>query len=299
MSVMKKCSLVLIAILLCIIGTDSRQAKAYSVKLQKDGIYAEVLPDLVVNNVTVLFEKRVKKAMKYYKKYKDADTYTQVNEVPGEYRDFIPVARKIQDSDEIIIRSPFYIYNVEVYGGYSYYFIAEKNGERLCMFDVSIEQGMGKVYFCYDNIMDGYFLYDEETMKDAIFYRMDDITYVQTPEETSVVRDQKQHGVHLMEGADSYEAERKAKRKAFKKKNYEEKKEEIFAYLNKIKDQKVIKEAEKNLKLELKDDYIETEKDTNEGGIGKGVSIVFVVAGVVAIVGITAGIIFRKRRKRG
>ena len=52
------------------------------------------------------------------------------------------------------------------------------------------------------------------------------------------------------------------------------------------------------MKLELKDDYIETEKDTKEGGIGKGVSIVFVAAGVVVIVGITAGIIFRKRRKR-
>ena len=167
------------------------------------------------------------------------------------------------------------------------------------MFHVYVEQGMGKVSFRYDNIMDGYFLYDEETMKDVIFYEMDDITYVQTPEETSVVWDQKQSGLHLVEDVDLYEAERKAKRKAFKKKNYEEKKEEIFAYLNKIKDQKVIKEAEKNLKLELKDDYIETEKDANEGGIGRGVFIVFVVAGVVAIVGITAGIIFRKRRKRG
>lgn len=296
---MKKCSLVLIAILLCIIGADNRQVKAYSVKLQKDGIYAEVLPDLVVNNVTVLFEKKVKKAMKYYKKYKDADTYTLATKVPAEYLDFIPVARKIQDSDEIIIRNPFYIYNVEGYNGYSYYFIAEKNGERLCMFNVFIEQGMGKVSFRYDNIMDGYFLYDEETMKDVIFYKMDDITYVQTPEETSVVLDQKQRGVHLMVGADSYEAEMKAKRKAFKKKNYEEKKEEIFSYLNENKDQKVIKEAEKNLKLELKDDYIETEKNTKEGGIGKGVSIVSATAGVVVIVGITTGIIFRKRRKRG
>ncbi|RKI36453.1 hypothetical protein D7V86_24985 [bacterium D16-51] len=296
---MKKCSLVLIAILLCIIGADNRQVKAYSVKLQKDGIYAEVLPDLVVNNVTVLFEKEVKKALKYYKKYKDADTYTLATKVPAEYLDFIPVARKIQDSDEIIIRNPFYIYNVEGYNSYSYCFIAEKNGERLCMFNVFIDQGMGEVSFRYDNIMDGHFLYDEETMKDVIFYKMDNITYVQTPEETSVVWDQKQRGVHLMVGADSYEAEMKAKRKAFKKKNYEEKKEEIFSYLNENKDQKVIKEAEKNLKLELKDDYIETEKNTKEGGIGKGVSIVSATAGVVVIVGITTGIIFRKRRKRG
>ena len=295
MSVMKRCSLVLIAILLCIIGAGNRQAKAYSVKLQKDGIYAEVLPDSVVNNAAVFFEKGVKKALKYYKKYKDADTYTFITEVPAEYRDFIPVVRKIQDSDEIIIRYPFYIYDIDGYGDYKYYFVAEKNGEKLCLFSVDIHSDTGKICFWYDKLMDRYFLYDEKLMKDAIFYRIDGITYAQTPEETSVVRDQKQRGMRLLEGGSSNDSAKKA----FKKKNYEGKKDEIFDYLKKKKEGKIIEKSDENMKLELKDDYIETEKDTKEGGIGKGVSIVFVAAGVVVIVGITAGIIFRKRRKRG
>lgn len=53
---MKKYCLVLLAILLCIIGAGSRQAKAYSVKLQKDGMYAEMLPDSIVNNAPVYFK---------------------------------------------------------------------------------------------------------------------------------------------------------------------------------------------------------------------------------------------------
>ena len=294
MSVMKKYNLVLIVVLFFIIGADSRQAKAYSVELQKDGIYAEVLPDSVVNNAAVFFEKSVKKAMKYYKKYKDAGTYTLLNEVPAEYRDFIPVARKIQDSDEIIIRYPFYIYDIDGYGDYKYYFVAEKDREKLCLFSVDIHSDTGKICFWYDKLMDRYFLYDEKLMKDAIFYRIDDITYAQTPEETSVVRDQKQRGTRLLEGGSSNDGAKKA----FKKKNYEGKKDEIFDYLKKKKEGKIIEKSDENMKLELKDDYIETEKDTKEGGIGKGVSIVFVAAGVVVIVGITAGIIFRKRRKR-
>lgn len=181
----------MIVILLCIVSVDSRRAEAYSVKLQEDGIYAEVLPDSVVNNAAVFFEKSVKKTMKYYKKYKDADTYTLLTKVPDEYRDFIPVARKIQSSDKIIIKNPFFIYNIEGDFAYKYYFTAKINKEKLCLFSIDIDPNTGKVSFGYDKLMDQYFLYNEKVMVDALFYKIDNTTYAQTPEETNIVRELK------------------------------------------------------------------------------------------------------------
>ena len=72
--------------------------------------------------------------------------YTYVKNVPGEYRDFISVAKQIQDSDKIIIRNPFYIYfpgdDAEICE--DIYFFAERNGEKLCMFCISIDWDMEK-----------------------------------------------------------------------------------------------------------------------------------------------------------
>lgn len=286
---MKKYILVLMVILISIIGADSRKVEAYSVTLYKDGMYAKVLPDSIINNVSTYFKKNVKKAMKYYNKYKDADDYTLATKVPDEYRDFIPVAKKIQDSDEIIIKNPFFIYEIGGNGSYRYYFVAEKNEKRLCLFSINIDPNTGKISFWYDKSMDQYFVYDEKTLGTALFYKIDEITYAQTPEKTGIVRDQTTPGEKMIGNSLETMA------KEFEKKNYEEKKDEIFDYLNKIKKQKVIKKSEKNLKLELKDEYIEPEKDTEESGIGKGV---YIVVGVAVIGGITGGIVFRKRRKK-
>ncbi len=293
---MKKYSLVLLVILLCIIGAGSRQAKAYSVKLQKDGMYAETLPDSIVNNAPVYFKKYVKKTMKYYKKYKDANTYTIVSEVPEEYREFTSVARKIKDSDEIIIRFPFYVYDTGGHFGNSYYFIAEKNGEKLCLFSIHVPQNDEEpIFFSYEKLVDQHFPYDEKMMEETIFYRIDLVTYMQTPEETEVLRDRNHPGESKMEGAE-YNDE---VNKKFKKKSYEEKKEEIFDYLKKRKNGKALEKTDKNIKLQLKGEYIGTETDAKEGGIGRGVPVVFVAVGVMAAGGTTAGIIFRKKRKRG
>lgn len=286
---MKKYLSVLMAILLCIIGADSRHVQAYSVTLQKDGIYAEVLPDSVVNNSATIFKKKVKKAMKYYRKYKDADDYTFVTEVPDEYRDFISVAKQIQDSDEIRIRNPFFIYDIEGDVSYKYYFVAERNGQKLCLFSIAINPDTGKISFLYDKSLDQYFQYDEKTMETALFYKIDDVTYAQTPEMTSVMRDQTSTELKLDGDSNEAEAER------FKKKNYEEKKDEIFAYLTKIKKGKLIKESDKNLQIELKDEYIESEKDTEKSSIGKGA---FLVIGVVVIGGIAAVVILGRKRKK-
>lgn len=289
---MKKYILVSMIILLCIIGTGNRQVKAYSVTLQKDGIYAEVLPDSVVNNSTAFFEKNVKKAMKYYNKYKDADDYTYMTKVPEEYRDFIPVAKQIQDSDEIIIRNPFFIYETGGNGTYSYYFVAEKNGKKLCLFCINIDPETGKISFRYDKMMDRYFAYDEKTMGEALFYVIDATTYAETPDKTNVVRDLNASGGEEMMRVGGTDWE--AVDKKFKKKNYREKKDEIFAYLNKIKKGKIIKKSEKNLKLELKEEYVEPEKDTEE----KGRTSIYIVIAIVVIGVLAVGMILWKKRKK-
>ncbi len=290
---MKKYSLILMVVMFCIIGLDSRKADAFSVKLEKDGMYAEVLPESVVNNSKVFFEKSVKKAMEYYEKYKDADAYTLATKVPDKYRDFMSVAKKIQDSDEIVIRNPFFIYNAAGDGGfYNYYFVAERNGKKLCLFSINIDSETGKISFNYDKSMNQYFVYDEKTMEKALFYKLDDITYAQTSEETSVVRDQTMPG-GKMEGVTS-----EASTEEFEKKNYEGKKEEILTYLEDIKNRKSIKNSEKELKLELEDEYIEpgkeSEKSTRVDVIGK---VILAIIAVWVLVVVVAAVIRGKKQR--
>lgn len=298
---MKKYILFFMIILLCIIGADSRKVEAYSVTVQKDGIYAEVIPDSFVNNTAAIFKKYVKETMKYYNKYKDADDYTYVSKVPDEYRDFIPVAKQIQDSDEIIIRNPFYIYypgdDAEVCENFC--FFAEKNGKKLCMFRIDIDPETGEISFWYDKMMDSYFTYDEKTVGETLFYEIDETIYAETPDKTSVVRDMKAPEGEKMLGVDGttdWEADWEATDEKFKKKGYREKKDEILAYLAKTKKGKVYKKVEKNLKLELKDEYVEPEKDAMKSG-RTGIYIVACI-GILVIGVITGGIIFMKKRKK-
>lgn len=226
---MKKYILVLLVLLLCIIGADSRQVEAYSVTVQKDGIYAEVIPDSFVNNAAPIFKKYVKKAMKYYNKYKDADDYTYVSHVPDEYRDFIPVAKQIQDTDKIIIRNPFYIYQtMDDTEPCEYCFIAEKNGKKLCMFRIYIEPETGEVSFWYDKMMDSHFAYDAKTVGETLFYEIDEAIYAETPDRTSVVWDRKvaTAGEKMIgvDGTTDWKTELQATYRKFKKKSYSEKK---------------------------------------------------------------------------
>lgn len=288
---MRKYIYALVLILLCISGADSRRAEAYSVTLQENGMYAEVLPDSIVNNASVFFDKNVKEAMRYYHKYKDADDYTYATKVPTEYQDFIPVAKKIQDSDEIIIKNPFYIYDVtlaavgESY--YEYYFVAEKNGKKLCLFCIGIDPGSGKPYFSYDKMLDQYFLYDEKTMEDGLFYIVDNITYAQTPEKTTVVRDRSNSGGQRMEGGIDFDKVMKE----FEEKSYEGKKDEIFASLKKMKKGKIIKEVGEKFRPELGDEYIEpgekadyTDSETDAGESDSGKSVYMVIGVVVGVI---------------
>lgn len=301
---MKKYILVLTILLFCIIGADSQKVEAYSVTVEKDGIYAEVVPDSFVNNTATIFKKYVKKAMKYYNKYKDADDYTYVSEVPKEYRDFILVAKQIQDSDEIFIRNPFYIYqpgpgeNVDGGEVSEYYFFAEKNGEKLCMFCINIDQDTGKISLWYDKMMDGRFAYDEKTTGETLFYEMDQIIYAETLDNTSVVWNRKaDRGERMMSPDETidWEAEWEAAYQKFEKKSYSEKKDEIFSYLAGTKNKKIIKKAEKNLKLELKDEYVEPEEDAKESDR----TGIYIAIGIgIMVIGVIGGIILLKKRKK-
>jgi len=296
---MKKYIVVSMLLLLCIIGVDSRQVKAYSVTVQKDGIYAEVIPDSFVNNTAAIFKKYVKKAMKYYNKYKDADVYTYVSKVPEEYRDFIPVAKQIQDSDEIIIRNPFYIYqpmeNRDGDEASLYYFYAEKNGKKMCLFGIYIEPDTGKVSLRYDKMMDSHFAYDEKTIGETLFYETDETIYAEMPDKTGIVWDRKIGGEknEMIGGTDTTDWE--VVNEKFKKKSYSEKKDEIFDYLVKTKKKKNYKKVEKNLKLELKDEYAEPEEDAKESDRA-GIYIVIGI-GIMVIV-VIGGIILMKKRKK-
>lgn len=285
-----------VILLMCIGGMGISPVRAYTVTVQKDGMYAETIPDAVIDNATVLFQKSVKKALKYDRKYKDADAVTRANKIEYPYDKFLDVAKKIKASDEIVIRKPFYIYTVWDQAGKSapseYYFQVQQNGKKLCYFSLEIDETDHKIRFSYDKLMDQYFKYDEKTMKDAIFYEIDFVTYAETPDKVYEVRDQKDRG-NMMAGSDGSNLEKTVKK--FKQKDYSEKKDEILSYLAKAKKDGVSRKTEKNLKLELKDDYVESEDNSRDDGITKMIYPVIAAACILVI----AVVIFlvRKRKK--
>lgn len=283
-----------VILLICIGGMGISPVRAYTVTVQKDGMYAETIPDAVIDNAPALFQKSVKKALKYDRKYKDADAVTRANKIEYPYDKFLDIAKKIKASDEIVIRKPFYIYTVWDQAGKSapseYYFLAQQNGKKLCYFSLEIDETDHKIRFSYDKLMDQYFKYDEKTMKDAIFYEIDFITYAETPDKVYEVRDQKDRG-SMMAGSNRTGLEKVVKK--FKQKNYSEKKDEIFDYLKDTSG--ISKKTEKNLKLELKDDYVESEDDSKDAGITK---MIYPVIAAVCILVIAVVIFLVRKRKK-
>lgn len=303
----KKCILTLMLFLLSIIGVDSRRAGAYSVTVQKDGLYGDVIPDLFVNHTDEIFQKYVEETMEYYNKYKDADDYTYIKEVPEGYRDFIPIAKQIQDSDEVIIRNPFCIYwpnhDESEYEEY-YHFFAEKNGKKLCMFSIHLDTGTKELSFEYNKMEDGHFVYDETT-GESVFYQIKDITYAETEDKTNVIWDKTtpegESMIPMGESVD-WEAELDTVYQKFKEKSYREKKDEILAYLAKVKKGKFYKQVEgnvenkleKNLKLEIEDEFAEPEKDARQSSR----TGIYIVIGIIVVGVITGGMILLKKRKK-
>nr|MDE6566967.1 hypothetical protein [Lachnospiraceae bacterium] len=179
---MRKYIVSLMFLLLFSLGFNVSQAAAYSVKVEKDSMYADVIPSNIMKNVGTMFQKQVRKSMKYYDKYKDADNYTYISRIPDEYRDFIDIAKEIKDSDEVVIRYPFYIYfpgEEEYYGEmYDYYFIAEKNQQKLCIFSINVDREEKKVrtQFVYDKMLDHYFSLDENITEETLFMSLKHIS---------------------------------------------------------------------------------------------------------------------------
>lgn len=294
---MKKYFLILIGFFVCLVCVDGKKADAYSVELQKDGIYAETLPKPVVDNSVVLFKKYVNKARKYYKKYKKNNAYTLLSNVPEEYRIFIPIVKDIKPSDKIVIKSPFYIYDPTDAGGstsYEYYFVAEKNGKKLCIFCITISTDNKKIYFYYDNVIDKYSKFNDKMMEEgAIIYEIDGVIYEQTKNKKIVVLDQSDHsGATEIIGDIDTNLEKMIEK--FKNKSFDDKKKEIFECLAGVKEEKVVKKSEENLKLDLKDEYVGDESIENNSS-KKGIYI-GIAAAIAAIIG--AGVMVKKYRRR-
>lgn len=294
---MKKCFLILMGIFVCLVCVDGKKADAYSVELQKDGIYAEELPKPVVDNSVVLFKKYVDKARKYYKKYKKNNAYTLLSNVPEEYRIFIPIVKDIKPSDKIVIKTPFYIYDPTDAAGntsYDYYFVAEKNGKKLCIFCITISTDNKKIYFYYDNVIDKYSKFNDKMMEEgAIIYEIDGVIYEQTKNKKIVVLDQSDHsGATEIIGDIDTNLEKMIEK--FKNKSFDDKKKEIFECLAGVKEEKVVKKSEENLKLDLKDEYVGDESIENNSS-KKGIYI-GIAAAIAAIIG--AGVMVKKYRRR-
>lgn len=294
---MKKYFLILIGIFVCLVCVDGKKADAYSVELQKDGIYAETLPKPVVDNSVVLFKKYVDKARKYYKKYKKNNAYTLLSNVPEEYRIFIPIVKDIEPSDKIVIKTPFYIYDpTDAAGNTSYenYFVAEKNGKKMCIFCITISTDNKKIYFYYDNVIDKYSKFNDKMMEEgAIIYEIDGVIYEQTKNKKIVVLDQSDHsGATEIIGDIDTNLEKMIEK--FKNKSFDDKKKEIFECLAGVKEEKVVKKSEENLKLDLKDEYVGDESIENNSS-KKGIYI-GIAAAIAAIIG--AGVMVKKYRRR-
>lgn len=228
----------------------------YSIKVEKDSMYADVIPSGIMKNVGAMFQKQVRMSMKYYDKYKDADDYTRISKIPDKYRDFIDIAKEIRDSDEIVIRYPFYVYypgEENYYGSiYDYYFIAEKNQKKLCIFCISVnaEEEKVRTQFIYDKMLDHYFSLDENITEETLFYEVDRSIYAETPEKSFLVREiYSPPAEYIMQGDGMYDD---AESSQFYQKNYEEKKDLILSYLKAVKKGKTMKKSGGDIKSELK-----------------------------------------------
>ena len=127
----------------------------------------------------------------------------------------------------------------------------------------------------------------------AIIYEIDGVIYEQTKNKKIVVLDQSDHsGATEIIGDIDTNLEKMIEK--FKNKSFDDKKKEIFECLAGVKEEKVVKKSEENLKLDLKDEYVGDESIENNSS-KKGIYI-GIAAAIAAIIG--AGVMVKKYRRR-
>ncbi len=215
--------------------------------------------------------------------------------VPDTYRYFIPLAKKIKDTDEIVIKNPFFLYQVGGNIAYEYWFTAEKNGKQMCLFYMAVDTYTGSTSFCYDKLLENHMVEYSKTMdvEETLYYKSytQTITYAETPKNASELWNKALPSTQSMIGGE----DPKEYDDAFLEKSYSDKKKEIFDYMTQIKKGKVSKKSDKDLKLQLDDEYVGSAKDTSKNNkLG-----IVIVMGLVVVGVITVGVMRAKKRKNG
>lgn len=293
---MKKIMTATALLFLVLLQGNVCKVSAYSVKVEEDGMYAKYVPASIMKNVGVIFQKEVRSTMKYYNKYKDADEYTRSDKIPKANMDFMDVAKSIQDTDEITICHPFYIYRVgaEVYGDESCYFVAKKNEKTLCIFSVYVDLDSGKVRFNYDKMLNRYFDFDQSYSDKTLYFSTDTAFYAATPDKTEKVRDMSFNDIGVNLGESTEDQDR-----AFYRKTYDQKKKIIFNYLEKSKSGKTDKQINKTVKANLKEDYITPEEVTEQEQQSQKIyMVVGILVGVCVCVAAVVLLILKKRSSK-
>lgn len=300
------------ALLLCMgilavlgsIGAGAKQAEAYTLETDFNGIYGKEMPSYILKNVKPLFRKHVDKAVKKYNKYaqlREDDYVSYTEKVSKEDNKLGELMKKVKDDDVLRIYRPFYIYNAysspsSQKGVSEYYFLVSRNGKDFCKFRLQLDDYSGKIYFNYDE-SDHFLQINSKTPKDMIFYRNRDYVYGETAEGKETLRDSHNTGNWLATDDDLAMQEQY---KSFKKLSYDQKKKIIMENLAVMKKGKIKKKAIKYIKKNLGKEYVESKSDkkivdspltafTEKKDYKK-----YIVGGVVVVAVLLAAFILRK-----
>ena len=119
------------------------------------------------------------------------------------------------------------------------------------------------------------------------------------PDKTICIRNLEVSGrIKMQTDGVDWDAILKKRYKEFQKQTYDEKKDEIFNYIKKSQKKKVIKKVEKNMKLELKNDYVETASNPEVYAETSNSGRVYMVIGIICVVALVAGILLVRKRRR-